>query len=140
MKNRITIDELRRLQGQGTPRSSAKRKVDPGVRRLSAQLEFVRELLEDDHCLRLEHRFHPPRRWRFDVALLDVMVAVEIEGGMYVPGGGAHQRQERFKADMEKYNTAAEDGWTLLRVLWEHVIDGTALALVRRVARERSKE
>ena len=28
-----------------------------------------------------EYRFHPKRRWRFDMAILEHKIAIEIEGG-----------------------------------------------------------
>lgn len=60
-----------------------------------------------------EYRFSPPRRWRFDFAWLDQKLAVEIEGGIF--SHGRHTRGKGFQADCEKYNTAVEQGWTVLR-------------------------
>ena len=60
--------------------------------------------------------FHHGRRWRFDFAWPDWKLAVEIEGIVYQGMGGRHQRAAGFKADLEKYFTAAVDGWTVIRV------------------------
>lgn len=60
-----------------------------------------------------EYRFHPVRKWRFDFAFPDHMIAVEIEGGTWVRG--AHVRGKHYRSDCEKYNTAACMGWTVLR-------------------------
>jgi very-short-patch-repair endonuclease len=60
-----------------------------------------------------EYRFHPTRKWRFDFAWPAQKVAVEVEGGVY--GRGRHVRPAGFIADCEKYNTAAHDGWLVLR-------------------------
>lgn len=61
-----------------------------------------------------ELRFAPPRRWRFDFAFPDHLVAVEIEGGIY--SGGRHTRGKGYEADCEKYNQAvAAGGWRVLR-------------------------
>lgn len=60
-----------------------------------------------------EYRFHPTRKWRFDVAFPDVLVCVEIEG--MTPAGGRHQRWGGFRNDVEKYREAALLGWTVLR-------------------------
>jgi len=57
-----------------------------------------------------EHSFAPPRRWKFDFALPDHLIAIELEGL-----GGRHQRTAGFRADMEKYNTATSMGWRVLR-------------------------
>lgn len=60
-----------------------------------------------------EHRFASPRKWRFDFAHEEIMVAVEIEGGLWIRG--RHNRPKSMIADMEKYNTATILGWRLLR-------------------------
>ena len=70
------------------------------------------------HALRLpepqrEYQFHPKRRWKFDFAWPQLMIAVEIEGGTYT--GGRHVRPEGFRKDCEKYNAAALMGWMVLR-------------------------
>ncbi len=60
-----------------------------------------------------EHRFAPPRRWRFDRAFPTEMVAVELEGGVW--SGGRHTRAAGFLGDVEKYNAAALANWLVLR-------------------------
>lgn len=62
----------------------------------------------------VEHRFLAERRWRFDFAHPATMTAIEIEGGAYQ--GGRHTRLGGFITDAEKYNTAAEMGWTVFRL------------------------
>jgi len=61
-----------------------------------------------------EWRFHSVRRWRFDFAWPDRMVAVECEGGVW--SRGRHVRGKGFENDCEKYSTAAAMGWKVLRV------------------------
>ena len=75
-----------------------------------------------------EYRFAPPRRWRFDMAWPDKMVAVECEGGVWTRG--RHTRGAGFIADCEKYNRAALDGWCVLRFTSEHIHRGDAVTLV----------
>lgn len=60
-----------------------------------------------------EYKFHPERRWKFDVCWPDAKVAVELEGGVY--SKGRHTRPTGYIADCEKYNAAAEMGFTVLR-------------------------
>ena len=72
----------------------------------------------------LEHRFAPPRRWRFDIAFMDERIAVEIEGGAWTRG--RHTRGAGFIGDMEKYNAAVIHGWRLLRFTPDQVMNGTA--------------
>ena len=80
----------------------------------------------------LEHKFHPERRWRFDLAWIDAKVALEIEGGVWIQG--RHNRGKGFIADIEKYNAATALGWTLFRCIPEWLpgiksisFDGTLL-------------
>ena len=76
----------------------------------------------------LEHRFAPPRRWRFDFAWPAQPVALEVEGGVW--SGGRHTRGSGFSADAEKYNAAVLMGWRVLRVTADHVNSGEALQWV----------
>jgi hypothetical protein len=82
-----------------------------------------------------EFRFHETRKWRFDFAWPDLMVAVEVEGGVWV--GGRHTRGKGFLADMEKYNNAAAAGWCVLRCTPTTLLSGPMLDLLARVLRER---
>ena len=62
----------------------------------------------------VEHQFAPPRRWRFDFCWPEAMVAVEIEGGVYMRG--RHQSGDGFLKDAEKYEAAMMAGWLVYRV------------------------
>lgn len=60
-----------------------------------------------------EHRFHPDRKWRFDFAWPEHLVALEVEGAIWT--GGRHTSGAGFVKDMEKYNAAAAMGWRIVR-------------------------
>lgn len=60
-----------------------------------------------------EYRFHPVRRWRFDYAIPDKKIAIEIDGGVW--NYGRHNRASGYVADMEKFNAAASMGWVVLK-------------------------
>ena len=60
-----------------------------------------------------EYRFHPKRRWRIDIAYPEILLAIEIEGGVWTRG--RHVRGKGFLGDIEKYNALTECGWHLLR-------------------------
>lgn len=62
---------------------------------------------------RTEYRFDDKREWRFDYSHSGLMLAVEINGGVYVQG--RHTRGEGFKGDMQKLNAAQLQGWTVLQ-------------------------
>ena len=76
-----------------------------------------------------EYRFAPPRRWRFDFAWPDRMLAVECEGGVY--SRGRHVRPDGFKRDAEKYNAAALAGWMVLRFTAQNIETQGAIAVIR---------
>lgn len=75
-----------------------------------------------------ELRFHPVRRWRFDLAWPDYMLAVEVEGGTWA--GGRHTRGGGYAEDCIKYAEATLLGWRVLRFTGGQVEDGTALRYV----------
>ena len=84
-----------------------------------------------------EYRFHPTRRWRFDFAWPDYMLAVEVEGGVWIRG--AHNRGAGFIKDCIKYNEAAVLGWVVLRVAGAMITNGVALEGLERMI-ERLRE
>lgn len=60
-----------------------------------------------------EHRFHPDRKWRFDFAIPDRMIAIEFEG--IHSGKSRHTTRSGYAGDVEKYREAAKLGWMVLR-------------------------
>lgn len=78
-----------------------------------------------------QHRFHPTRRWRFDRAWPERMVALELEGGIYRHGW--HQSIGGYQKDLDKYNAAAIIGWKVIRCSREDVRDGTMVRLLSAV-------
>ena len=77
---------------------------------------------------RSEYRFCPNRRWRFDYAWPDLMIAIEYEGGIW--GRGRHIRPIGFNNDCIKYNTATLMGWRVYRITRTMLDDGTARELI----------
>ena len=62
-----------------------------------------------------EFKFHPVRKWRFDYAIPEHKIALEVEGGVWT--GGRHTSSVGFMKDMEKYNTATLMGWRVFRTM-----------------------
>lgn len=56
---------------------------------------------------RREYRFHPTRRWRFDLAFVKQKLAIEIDGNW-------HLTNKQRRSDCEKQNAATEQGWRVL--------------------------
>lgn len=79
------------------------------------------------------------RQWRFDFAWRDYWLAVEIEGlvprkiGREIVAGGRHGSIAGIKGDMQKYNTAALLGWTVLRFEQNDVKPRRAIEFTMRV-------
>ena len=78
-----------------------------------------------------EYRFCD-RLWRFDYAWPDQKVALEVDGGVWLKGGGRHTRGSGWLKDTEKLNTAASLGWRLLRTTPDGLHDLETIALIRR--------
>ena len=77
-----------------------------------------------------EWRFHPTRRFRFDLAWVNEKLAVECEGGTWIQG--RHQRGAGFEEDCHKYGEAVLHGWRVLRFTRSMIDSGLALAMVVR--------
>lgn len=77
-----------------------------------------------------EYRFASPRRWRFDFAWPEVRVALEVEGGVWRTGGGAHSHPTGILRDIEKYNRAAALGWRVVRVVPERLVTPATFRLL----------
>lgn len=106
-------------------RSDGERSLDTQLRRLQTP-PFV-----------IEYSFDPTRRWRFDFAWPEALVAVEVEGGTWAEG--RHSRGSGFEADCVKYSEAAIQGWLVVRATTAMVDDGRAATLVGRALWARSK-
>jgi hypothetical protein len=70
------------------------------------------------------------RQWLFDFLFAGKTV-LEVEGGIWV--GGGHNRPSGFSKDVEKYNAASEEGYTVYRATPAMVRSGEAADLMERV-------
>ena len=77
-----------------------------------------------------EYRFHSTRKWRFDYAIPEHKIAIEVEGGVWT--GGRHTSPKGFLGDMEKYNTATVMGWRVLRTTPEDLLARATFLMIRR--------
>ncbi len=86
-----------------------------------------------------EYRFHPERKWRFDIAwpagpgsqwqYANPAIFLEVQGGIWIKGG--HNRGAQMKKDWEKYNTATTMGWRPLFVEPRDLITKQTADLIR---------
>lgn len=82
--------------------------------------------------------FALPRKWRFDLAYPDLMLAIECEGGTFVTG--AHSRGRHFESDCDKYNEATLKGWRILRFTTDQINDGRAVQVIERAFNQDSND
>lgn len=87
-----------------------------------------------------EYPFHPERRWRFDFAWPDHMLAVECEGLTAPTQKSRHTTNEGFSEDCVKYNAAALLGWRVLRYTLPMIQSGVAITQIEQALQELSDE
>lgn len=118
----IMIKQLERLQGlkdQGRwPRQRDKYTVDLLPNGIVAEYPFAR-------------LSGSKRRYRFDLAIPKMKIALEVNGGAFVTKsdgsmGGAHHSLEGRARDMAKGNLAAVQGWIVIEVSPNEVANGVA--------------
>lgn len=86
------------------------------------------------HCRELglkpefEYRFCQ-RRWAFDLAIPDLRLALECNGGRWT---GGHFRGKAVDAEYEKLNTAQMLGWRVLQFTNEFAEEGAAKAFIEK--------
>ena len=85
-----------------------------------------------------EYRFHSTRKWRFDYAIPEHKIAIEVEGGVWT--GGRHTSPQGFLGDMEKYNTATVMGWRVLRTTPDKLLTNETLAMIRKSMTDSTKD
>lgn len=101
------------------------------------QKDFFTLLCKSDlkmDCVK-EYKFHPTRRWRFDYAIPEQKIALEVEGGVWT--GGRHTSPKGFLNDMEKYNTATLMGWRVFRTVPDQLHTSATLNLIRDAIRNK---
>ena len=128
----ISIAEYKKLYGSSrktavkSNRKSRDSKVESICESLLAtQLKALRIAFEQ------EFKFHPKRKWRADFHLVEKMILVEVEGGIW--SGGRHTRGKGYLGDMEKYNAATVMGYRVIRFSTEQVKSGLAIQQIEGV-------
>ncbi len=82
-----------------------------------------------------EYRFHPSRKWRFDFAAPRLLIAVEIEGGIFGKKS-AHNTGTGILRDMEKSNEAQRLGWRVFRFAGDDIKSGKAVEYIRQIVQQ----
>ena len=128
----ISIAEYKKLYG-----NSRKNVTKSNRKRRSTKIESVgeSELVIQLKALKIEFeqefKFHPKRKWRADFHLVEKMILVEVEGGIW--SGGRHTRGKGYLGDMEKYNAATVMGYRVIRFSTEQVKSGLAIQQIEKM-------
>jgi len=75
------------------------------------EIKLMLQLMNIDFVA--EHKFHEERKWRFDIAIPSLKIAIEYEGIM--SRKSRHTTVTGYAKDCEKYNAATIAGWRVLR-------------------------
>ena len=70
-----------------------------------------------------EYKFMKDRRFRFDFAIPELLIGIEVEGGTW-GGKSRHTTGTGYRDDCIKYNLAAICGWHVLRGTSDMITDG----------------
>lgn len=97
--------------------------------KLDLFLILVKQELSID--LTPEYRFYSERRWLFDYAYVEYKIAIEVEGGIWMEGGGAHSRPANIIRDMEKYTRANVMGWKVIRRTPQQLMSAETIELIK---------
>lgn len=101
---------------------------------LENELEFQMKAAGLPEAVR-EFKFCSTRNWRADYTFPSMRILIEVEGATW--SGGRHTRGQGYEDDCEKYNTAQELGFVVLRFTSGPVRSGEALATIERFLRIR---
>ena len=126
---RCGVTRAVRTRGRPGPTTAAKRRIE----------RLEREQFEYSLCVQIHQAglpeperqalLIPGRKFAFDLAWRDHLLACEVDGGLH--SGGRHVRGAGAERDAEKYSLAAVHGYRVLRVSTAMVADGRAVDLVR---------
>lgn len=113
------------------------RSTHPKVKGEKVPNEFEAKLARELKTLKIdfeqEFYFHPDRKWRADFHLIGKKILVEVEGGIWMPGGGRHTRAKGYLGDMEKYNAATMMGYQVIRFSTDQVKSGHAIQQIEKM-------
>ena len=118
-KNLQQLQDRGRIRGFSLPDQETRKGKSSAPNYKSKGLDYISWNMMywcNEKCLQLETEFifNPDRKWRFDFAIPSIKVAVEFEGGIFLKNSG-HNTARHYTKDAEKYNSAAIQGWRVLR-------------------------
>lgn len=84
----------------------------------------IKEQIKDFPTPLPEYKFDKTRRWKFDYAIPEIKLAIELNGGV-------HRIKDRYLKDLEKLNHAAIQGWMVIQVDNNQVKDLSCEKIIR---------
>ncbi len=90
-----------------------KREVKPSKQKPWIELRLQEFSKETGYELHTEFKFDLFRRWKFDWCFPEIKLAIEYEG--VFSAKSRHTTATGFTGDTEKYNSAQQQGWKVLR-------------------------
>jgi very-short-patch-repair endonuclease len=109
------------------PRKQPKTDIFTSICKSDLKIEVVKE-----------YKFHPTRKWRFDFAIPEHKIAIEIDGGVW--NYGRHNRAQGYLADMKKFNAAASLGWIVLKFTPDEQYSRATFDIIRETIKNRENE
>lgn len=100
------------------------------------EYRFAAEHVGHEKGMRTRLNEHDLKDWRFDFALPDKKIAIEVEGGTWINGG--HVRGKYYEDNCNKYNAAQILGWQVLRFTGDQVKSGRALSVTQKLVNEKN--
>ena len=137
------LAEFQRRTGAAPPPAPAAKA--PRAKRAESPLEaelrgHLQVMQLDPVC---QFKFHVERKWRFDFAFPDVLVCVDVDGGVFAAENGTeagrHARGAGIVAGFEKRNAAAELGYLVLCYGPPQVKSGEAALQIERIVNARRR-
>lgn len=115
-KDKIDLSQLPDLSS--LPAKFSRGMLAPVARKPSPQKEWLELNLQwwcNENAVELqgEYQFAGDRKWRFDWAIRALKIGIEYEG--IYSAKSRHTTHSGFTGDIEKYNRAQLEGWTVLR-------------------------
>ncbi|HGH3632662.1 TPA: DUF559 domain-containing protein [Acinetobacter baumannii] len=131
----MSLADYKRLYAKRS--SKTKRRASVKKERVVSEGEatLVQHLKTHKISFEQEYKFHPTRKWRADFLITGTKILIEVEGGIW--SGGRHTRGKGYIGDMEKYNSAAMMGFTVLRFSTEQVKAGVAIKQIEQLVGEK---
>lgn len=91
------------------------------TQRLLLLKEFEQSMKNELGLFATEFKFSKQRKFKFDYALVESKIAIEINGGQWI--AGRHNRGGKgYESDLTKLNLAQLLGWTVLQYTYEQLL------------------